>query len=626
METSRSKASKPLAWVGFGLVVVCALAALAWKGLPEQGSSPLELGNAAYDKGDLAQAGDHARAILKTDRDNPEALKLLARVTARLGRDGSAASLYQRLDPKTFEAEDLYLEGTRIGRAGKTLEALEKLEAARKLDPKHAETLESLSRVYTREHRLDDALKAAEELKQLPGYELSGGLMAGVLLVQMNDHEGAIAPLQAALLGSGKSDALKKAASDPSLFQKVLARSWLRTGKPAEAETLLRDILKAKGTDEETEWLLSRALLQQGKINEAAEARERSGTYGPNHRADPEPSLYVGERACAPCHSKIFEDSSHNRHTQSYIHGKDLLNLPMPDKPLADPSDPSVTHLYKKVGDRIEVETKVGNQLYKAVVDYAFGTPDRYVTMTKRDDTGAYRACRFSYFHGEHGSGWDLSAGDAVNSEQWDKFQGKPVASQAGVMRCLYCHTTNTRSGTNRIGPETADRAVGCERCHGPGGNHVAAIAAAFPDLAIANVKKESAEEVTKLCADCHNLNPPEVMISTPRTDPGWVRSPGITLTWSRCYTESAGGFTCLTCHDAHQSAKSSVEASLKACLSCHSGGTKEQPKTPCPVNPTGDCLTCHMPPVPNKALHLSLTDHYIRVRETSASPPGDRK
>ena len=281
-----------------------------------------------------------------------------------------------------------------------------------------------------------------------------------------------------------------------------------------------------------------------------------------------------------------------------------------------------MTHIYKKAGDHIEVETKVGSELFKAVVDYAFGTPDRYVTMTKRDATGAYRACRLSYFHDPNASGWDLSAGDGINPEHSGKFLGKPVASQAGVMRCLYCHTTNTRSGKNRVGPETADRAIGCERCHGPGGNHVAAIAAGFPDLAIANVKKESAEAVTKLCADCHNLNPPEVMIATPRTDPGWVRSPGVTLTWSRCYTESAGGLTCLTCHDPHRSARESVASSLKACLSCHSGGSKEQPRIPCPVSPAGDCLSCHMPPVPNKSLHLSLTDHYIRVREPSSSPP----
>ena len=606
--------------MALGLVVFLILGAVAWRAMPLGGPTPLQLGQAAYDNGDLAKAGDQARAILENDRDNPDAIRLLARATARLGRDGSSAALYQRLDPKTLEAEDLYLEAVRIGRAGKSREALVKLEAARELDPTHAETLESLSRVYVHEHRLDDALKAAEDLAAMPGHEVSGNLMSGTLRVQMNDHEGAIVPLKSALVGPGKAEALKNATSDPSLFQKTLARSWLRAGKAAEAESILREILKEKGDDEETHWLLSRALLQEGKINEAADARERSGSFGPNHLSDLEPSLYVGEKACAPCHSKIFEDSNRNRHTQSYIHGKDLLSLPLPEKPLADPSDPSVTHAYKKVNDHIEVETKVGSELFKAVVDYAFGTPDRYVTMTKRDDAGTYRACRLSYYHEPTTEGWDLSAGDAVDPGTTGKYLGKPVAMQGGVMRCLYCHTTNTRSGKNRVGPETADRAIGCERCHGPGGNHIAAIAASFPDLAIANVKKESAEEVTKLCADCHNLNPPEVMISTPRTDPGWVRSPGVTLTWSRCYTESGGGLTCLTCHDPHQSARDSVAASLKACLDCHSGGTKGQPRKVCRVNPTGDCLSCHMPPVPNKSLHLSLTDHYIRIRTESAS------
>jgi hypothetical protein len=186
---------------------------------------------------------------------------------------------------------------------------------------------------------------------------------------------------------------------------------------------------------------------------------------------------------------------------------------------------------------------------------------------------------------------------------------------RAGVVRCLYCHTTNPRTGAERTGPETADRAIGCERCHGPGGPHIAAVRAGFADLAIVNPAHGTSTALTALCADCHNLNPPEAELSSPKTDPRWVRSPGISLTWSRCYTESGSSLTCLTCHDPHGKAKRPAVSYEQKCLSCHPGPSSTSPGIVCPVNSKSACLACHMPAVPNPVLHAQLTDHYIRVR-----------
>ena len=53
--------------------------------------------------------------------------------------------------------------------------------------------------------------------------------------------------------------------------------------------------------------------------------------------------------------------------------------------------------------------------------------------------------------------------------------------------RCLFCHTTNFRAVLDEKGPEAKDLSIGCERCHGPGGHHIAAAEAGFADLAILN-------------------------------------------------------------------------------------------------------------------------------------------
>src|SRR5206468_920755 len=129
------------------------------------------------------------------------------------------------------------------------------------------------------------------------------------------------------------------------------------------------------------------------------------------------------------------------------------------------------------------------------------------------------------------------------------------------------------------------------------------------------------------------------------REEPIWVRSPGATMTFSRCYTESGGAMSCLTCHDPHRDSDRSAAFYEKRCLACHSGKpanghvsvdytgihistdggsaageTPGRPGSVCKVNPSSGCLDCHMPKVRQPTLHTYLTDHYIRVhREEKA-------
>jgi hypothetical protein len=200
------------------------------------------------------------------------------------------------------------------------------------------------------------------------------------------------------------------------------------------------------------------------------------------------------------------------------------------------------------------------------------------------------------------------------------------------MIKCLACHTTNVRGGRDRVGPETADRGIGCEACHGPGGNHLEAVAVKFPDNAILNPASASPAIVTEqLCGRCHSLNEPEAQRNSPRDDPIWLRSQSTTLAWSRCYSESGGALSCLTCHDPHRGADTSAAHYEAKCLSCHSAqptaadplATTSTRRTICPVNPAKDCLGCHMPRVENKSLHLPITDHYIRVRDPARPKAG---
>jgi predicted CXXCH cytochrome family protein len=274
----------------------------------------------------------------------------------------------------------------------------------------------------------------------------------------------------------------------------------------------------------------------------------------------------------------------------------------------------------------------VGDQIFKTVVEYAFGTVDRYLTMVARDSAGSSRISRLSYYHTPEEAGWCRSVLDATHPtrERPAEFQGEIIGVRGGLVKCLYCHVTNPRTGHAAMGPEMADRAIGCERCHGPGGNHILALEAGLPDLAIVNPATASAHTITaKQCNDCHVLehrirdNDPE--------NPGWVRSQGIGWTRSRCNTESGGEFGCVTCHDPHRPAAATSVAEYEAkCLKCHSAvrhdGREATPprsarlvnrpfSVACPVNASSGCLSCHMPSVPIDELRVRLTDHHIRVR-----------
>ena len=60
---------------------------------------------------DWPAAEARARSVLKTNSSDPHALRLLARTSARQGRDESAEAIYRRLGTKFMEAEDFFLLG-----------------------------------------------------------------------------------------------------------------------------------------------------------------------------------------------------------------------------------------------------------------------------------------------------------------------------------------------------------------------------------------------------------------------------------------------------------------------------------------------------------------------------------
>jgi hypothetical protein len=588
------------------------------------GPDPLTEARAAYANGEWERAANLSRRLLKTKHSDPDLLRLLARASVRLNRDETASAIYdRRLGISELQPEDLFLVGLTFVRAGKPDLAVEVWEKSMKSGPDHPELLDHLARLSFRLQHLDQSAEAARRLATQPGWEARGFLVLAEVQSQLENPSGVV---EAIRNGLQYDPTARGAPFDLAHYQKLLARSLLELGRPAEAEAPLQSALVHGrridvDSDPEVQWLLSRVYLQKGRIADASSALSRAGTYRADNPLVPEPSPYVGAARCAPCHRDQERSYKPTRHNRTFHHGAGLLKLPLPDRPLPDPDDPKVTHTIDREGDQIQVKTKAGDRVFNTVVEYAFGTPERYITMIGRDDQHDVRALRLSYYHNAEGSGWARTFGFPDDVEL---VRGQAVVVRDGVNRCLYCHVTQSRDFRDPppetgVGPEAADSAIGCERCHGPGANHIAAMTRDFPDRAIVNAGSANAAAINTQCAQCHVVGS-RAEIELDPGNPMYIRSSGATLTSSRCYTESGGGMSCLTCHNAHRDAEKSAAFYESKCLACHSQGAlvPSGRRTTCSVNPTKDCLDCHMPKVPVPVLQTSMTDHYIRVREKS--------
>jgi tetratricopeptide (TPR) repeat protein len=625
LETKRNPTPRGWWLLLAGLVVVGGVLAIFMRG---RSSSPDLLAQAqeAYARQDWARAADLSRARLKSSGDDRDALRVLARASIRLGRDSVGAAIYRdRLGNEAREDEDSFLLGMAALRQGDEIQALKLWSRAAGDANVMPELLLALANLLARNGRFDETVAMARRLMAVPGWESAGLLMFGTAQVSLEDHAAAVESLRE---GLERDPAATKATLDAPVYRKVLARSLLLLGRPREADKWLEPLLGVSSgdvLDREASWLASRSALQQGQIDRARSELARSGNYRDEHPLVPEPSPYAGSARCMSCHPEIRKQHEATRHSRTFHHGAGLLALPRPERPLRDPDHPGVTHTLIQDGKKLRMRTKAEERLYEIVVDYAFGVPGRYITMVGQDGEKNYRALRQSCYWEGGKPRWGRTAGDAGDADPAKTVQGQLIAVRDGVVRCLYCHVTNFRAfrDSDKIagGPEAADPGIGCERCHGPSATHIKAAEIDFPDQAVVNVGRLSAEDVTVQCRDCHIVGDASVIAQRPDS-PDYVRSPGVTMTFSRCYTESAGGLSCLTCHDPHRDSERSPAFYVEKCLACHSADPSQIKSqgsfqvVACPVSPTKDCLTCHMPKVPMPVLHTSLTDHFIRVHQ----------
>ncbi|MEX2528371.1 MAG: tetratricopeptide repeat protein [Gemmatimonadota bacterium] len=264
---------------------------------------------------------------------------------------------------------------------------------------------------------------------------------------------------------------------------------------------------------------------------------------------------------------------------------------------------------------------------------------------------GSGQATR-SYLMVENGTVTQMPLTWYSQSRRWDMSPGYHEANDRFGRRiggeCLYCHTdpVTAEPFTQNVFREIPDQGIGCERCHGPGEEHVRARESGeelpSPDPTVVNPSLLPREEAMAACQQCHLagvtvVNPGQELrdfrpgrrlaenrrVFVPELqfdDPNWVGidSHPLRLARSACFQGSE--MTCMSCHTPHTAPQDLDPGHYDArCLNCHlemspSGAICGRDGAPEHGASDGGCVGCHMSQGGTSDVpHVRFTDHWIR-------------
>jgi hypothetical protein len=354
---------------------------------------------------------------------------------------------------------------------------------------------------------------------------------------------------------------------------------------------------------------------------------------------------YVGDAVCAGCHPSI--DKTYHAHPMGRSAG--LVSRVPPVERFDEAARPSFS-----VGDfQLRVEKAPGGLVHHVA---APGAPE-YITPAEVAIGSGTRGR--SYLSVEGGAVWQSPISWFATEGRWDLSPGFRLGGGARrpvIPECLFCHVDRVEpvpGALNRYREPLfpGQVAIGCERCHGPGGLHVAertdGPAAAGVDTSIVNPKHLPPDLRAAVCEQCH-LQGEERVARRGRSvyefRPGlpferfvsvFVRHPELAeahksvgqfeqMERSVCFTASNGKLGCTTCHDPHESPTAANRDRFYRgrCLTCHESKGCSLP-LPDRRAKADSCIACHMPRAGSATIaHASVTDHRI-PRVPAPPPPG---
>ncbi|HWW62674.1 MAG TPA: hypothetical protein VN181_14970, partial [Thermoanaerobaculia bacterium] len=355
---------------------------------------------------------------------------------------------------------------------------------------------------------------------------------------------------------------------------------------------------------------------------------------------------YVDDAACASCHSGIARSYQSVGMARSFYR-------PRPETDIEDLNAPPFHHA--KSDQWMEIRRRDGKLIFRRWTRDAAGKPTNVFEQSVDWILGSGNHSRTYIYQLPDGELYQLPLAWYTQTKTWAMAPGYDRRDHEGVLRrvrreCLFCHDAypgaaeNARDGywREQSVPLHLPEGIGCQRCHGPGAEHVRR-ANESDDVArrtIVRPTRLDARRRNAVCYECHmqasvaiagirrfgrdinSFRPGErlsdYMLHTditeeamPRAERFEINHHPYRLEQSRCFRESGGKLSCLSCHDPHR--KTAAEHVRAVCRNCHATPSLH-------VAADTDCVSCHMPKRRTQdVVHVVMTDHRIQKK-----PAGD--
>jgi len=358
---------------------------------------------------------------------------------------------------------------------------------------------------------------------------------------------------------------------------------------------------------------------------------------------------YVDARACAECHAGIARTYAATGMAKAF-YTPDAASFPNPKPYLHKPSntwyqivakDGGWTQKWWQIGHKGQEESAGESK-----IDFVMGSGNHVRTYLHRTARNTLIELPLAWYS-EKGGTWALNPGfDTADP---------PIGRKIGY-DCMFCHNGypaippgHEQTGAEPVFTGALPQGIDCQRCHGPGGDHIRTVrqsGAKLADIrsAIVNPARLDKDRSMDVCLQCHLETTVRLLPNSIRRydrgpfsyRPGepfsnfqlsFDHAPGTAhdnkfeivnsvyrLKKSKCFLESQGQLSCTTCHNPHdiQHGQPGLDGYNRACANCHAPAKLAARPHPAGAN----CVGCHMPKRRTEdVVHAVMTDHLIQRR-----------
>jgi predicted CXXCH cytochrome family protein len=336
--------------------------------------------------------------------------------------------------------------------------------------------------------------------------------------------------------------------------------------------------------------------------------------------ASPLSASYAGSASCKTCHSQIYE-----RWQKTLMANVVRDPREHPDAIIPDLSKPDPLVTFSKDDIAFVYGSKWKQRYFKKVGDDFFPLPAQWDVTHK-----IWRA-----YNVKPGTDW------------WTLYYPADNMHRPTGPTCDGCHSVNYDVTTKKA----TEWNVGCEKCHGPGSEHVKQPSPGN----IVNPASLNYVDATNTCIQCHSqgqrLVPPSVgnaydwpvgFHMGKRLDDFWkLEDHKLGDTTFTHFTDGTGhknrmqgndfvtslmyarGVSCFSCHDAHGTENNALlrKPANVLCLDCHGPNSPNGPHAPTIEQHThhkagsegNECISCHMPKVQQTIADVNVRSHTFR-------------